>query len=514
LEKDPHDKRARFYLVSSYLDDGKLPAARAVLERIRRDITGADGRIRDEGYAAQLADGFERLGRPRQALEILESTDGAGRRARTHWIVPRLMRLYAKTDQFAKSLEMCALRLQKEPDDYRAVETARKIAAFSVTCTNGPKLLDAFLKDLEAKPPGRRHGRFVAAVRAWRLAHPVRKVDDVGDLPPDENPVVLLKRGRKVRVPTDARSLTDFLDRLAAQANAVVIGSFRGSGGRLPAPKMKETEGPAFELLAKALNARPVGFEFSPEGHWVVSEHGDKEKKLNFGASGGVLCRFWGANRRLNGPVWALGHIMFEPTVARHVVAVRSPMKVVEAVDEFARKMPVLEMKSRWQSATQVRFLIHEKDALAKKLAKVRVEASVAVCTRWAVLKTPRLDHTEPIRLEKEDLTIEVEPIRTIKRGDRDMWEVPVHIRRKPGRAVLALSALNRKIYFVTAEGKTVRSSGSSSGGTSADHRLIRLRLPLKAFDPATTSLVVREPAAIEIVPVSFTFHDVRIVER
>ena len=33
-------------------------------------------------------------------------------------------------------------------------------------------------------------------------------------------------------------------------------------------------------------------------------------------------------------------------------------------------------------------------------------------------------------------------------------------------------------------------------------------------FDPASTSLYIREPIEIELVPLEFTFHDIPIVDR
>ena len=514
LEKNPRDTRARFYLGGSYLDGNELPAARAVYERLRRDLTTTDGKIRSESYALQLSDAFERLGEPRQALEILESSGYPGVRDPSDWFGTRMTRLYAKTNRFAKALEICALRLRTDPDGHRTVGVARQIAALSPTCTDGPKLLDAFLKDIEGKIADRHYSRFVGAVRAYRLSHPVEKVGDVRGLPPEENPVVLLKQGRRVQVPQNAQNLADFLDQVAGQAGTVVAGTFRGPARRLPAPTIKQTEGAAFELLARAIDGKAVGFGIGPEGHWGLSEQGDPDKKITCGASGGVICRFWGVNRRPGRPLWVLGHMMFEPAVSRHVVAVQSSMRVLEAVDELGRKMSFPKAGSGWDASGQITFALREQDVLARKVYEVRVETAVAVCTKWATLKTARLDHTEPITLRNGDVTIEVQPLRTIKRGGRDMWELPMDIRRKAGSGTVRLGALNRDVHFATADGKKVRSSGASGRSHGADREEIRLRLPLKAFDPATTSLVVREPADVEVVPVTLTFNDVPIIDR
>ena len=41
-----------------------------------------------------------------------------------------------------------------------------------------------------------------------------------------------------------------------------------------------------------------------------------------------------------------------------------------------------------------------------------------------------------------------------------------------------------------------------------------QLRPDIGAFDPVTTSLFIREPAVIEIVPFELTFKDVPIIDR
>jgi hypothetical protein len=48
----------------------------------------------------------------------------------------------------------------------------------------------------------------------------------------------------------------------------------------------------------------------------------------------------------------------------------------------------------------------------------------------------------------------------------------------------------------------------------SGSHAKIVPRPDIGAFDPATTSLLIREPGAIEIVPFELTFKNIPIIDR
>jgi hypothetical protein len=69
-------------------------------------------------------------------------------------------------------------------------------------------------------------------------------------------------------------------------------------------------------------------------------------------------------------------------------------------------------------------------------------------------------------------------------------------------------------MYLVTADGKQIPVTSRQGTIHSANHEEYKLHLAPDAFDPAATSLVIREPAAITVVPITFTFKDAPIVDR
>ena len=75
------------------------------------------------------------------------------------------------------------------------------------------------------------------------------------------------------------------------------------------------------------------------------------------------------------------------------------------------------------------------------------------------------------------------------------------------------ITKLRDEVYFITNDGKKQRFGGSGSY-PSGSHAKIELHPDIGAFDPATTSLFIREPAAIEIVPFELTFKDIPIIDR
>jgi len=513
LEEVPHDSQVRIYLGLSYLDGNNLVAAREVYEGLHRDLVS--GRIPDKYFALTVSKGFERLGEPRKALQIMESVDYENDPDANDWSGELLMRLYAKNDRFAKALETCALRLRKDADGYRTVAIAQQITGFATDCTNGAQLLDAFLEDIKGKTPGRNYNRFLGTVRAYRLAHPVAREEGTETPGPTQDILSLLKEGRIVRTPRSARNLEDFLDELATQAHTTCIQSYRDRARRLPAPEIKRAEGPAFELLAESIDGKPAGLEISQEGHWALFEHGDLQKTSICAANGGIICTIsnGAVYRGQSGFLGTLGRMMFEPIVGRNVVAVQSEMRVLEVVDDQGRSVAAPEVKKpRWGPSGQLSFHFGKQDQPTETLAKVRVETAVAVCTRWATLKAPRLDHSEPISLEDDGITVTIDPLEVVRRGGQDTWQLPLSIRRSLGADAERISTVRNEVYVVTADGKRQRCNGS--GTRSANHAEIRARVAVDAFDAAATSLVLREPAAIEIVPVVLTFHDVPILDR
>jgi len=514
LEEIPHDRRVRLYLGQSYLESDNLVAAREVYEGLHRDL-GTD-EAPDKSLAVTVSTGFERLGEPRKALRIMESIDYENDPDSNDWLGELLMRLYAKDDQFAKALEICVLRLKKDADGHRTVAIAQEIAGFAAARTDGTELLDAFLRNIKGEIPGRNYNRFLGSVRAYRSAHPTTPDDDAKPPSPTEDVLSLLKEGRIVRTPRSTRNLEDFLDQLATQAHTTFTQSYRHRARQLPAPNIQRSEGPAFELLAKSIDGKPATLEINQEGHWALFEHGDLNKKSIYAAHGGIICKIsnGAVYRHQNGYLGTLGRMMFEPLVGRNVLAVQSQVKVLEVIDDQGRSIPASEVKKpRWSPTGQLSFHLGKQDRPAETLAKVRVETAVAVCTRWTTLRAPRLDHTKPISLENDGITVTIEPLEVVQRGGQDTWQLPMCIRRSLGPDAENVSMARHEMHFVTADGKRQEYRGSGANH-SANYAEIRARAAVDAFNPATTSLVLREPAAIEIVPVTLTFRDIPIVDR
>lgn len=510
LKKNPGDVHLRLYLGRSYLDTGEKVAALEVFEKLEEELITEDGRIRNKSYALQLADGLEQLGELDEALKVMAATDYENDPDGNDWSGARLMRLYAKADPFPKALEICALRLRKDRHGHRTVTIAQEIAGFAADRDGGPKLLDGFLLLIKEKIPRRTYDRFVGAVRAYRLAHPTK--------PAEEDPLALLTEGRVVQTPQKARNLTDFLDKLATQANTVVVQSFRRMGARLPAPKIQRKQGAAFELLAEALNGLPAALEMTQEGHWALFEKGDPNAKVIYGAGGGAICVLRGlrsrpGDRRLS----AHGKVMFEAAVQRHVLAVAQRLEVLEAVDDRGGKVPIeaRQAKPRWMRSGSVSFSLGNPDPAATKIAKLRVQVMVALCTRWTRLTAERLDHTRPITLEKEGVKIQIDPSRVAERHGRKYRELPIVIERPAVPGAEGIPFLRDEVFLVRRDtGKPIRPTWRSASGGGSRRSKGTVSAMLEAFDPAATSMVVREPAAVEVVPLVLTFRDIPLTGK
>ena len=111
-------------------------------------------------------------------------------------------------------------------------------------------------------------------------------------------------------------------------------------------------------------------------------------------------------------------------------------------------------------------------------------------------------------------MRIQIEPIKEIKWGTKPCWQIPIDIRRENIKLdAEGITELKNEVYFVTNDGKK-RRFGSSGSFSSGNHAKIVPHPDIGAFDPATTSLFIREPAAIEIVPFELTFKDIPIIDR
>ncbi len=503
LAKDPANTTVRLYLGRSYLDSKNAPAAAKEYEHLRDQLRAVDGKAPDKNLVLSVAKGLDRLGRAREALAVLEPIDYANQSDNNDWFGPVLMGLYAKTGQFTKALEVCTLRLRNDPDGRRTVQVAREIAGVSL---GGPqrRRVEAYLQELSGNVPARHHKRFAGTVRAYWSANPAE--DRTGT---PAAAMALLKRGRPARVPPSTGLLAEWLDSLAVQADAVVDQSFQRMASRLPAPRLDRADGPAFELLAEALTGLPVALSMGRDGQWHL--HEGSRRPAILGASGGVMCRLNALTRGEGGRgLRTLGHLMFEPAVRRHVVAMQMRMTVLQAVDDQGRKIPAPELKNPlWDPSGQVTVLLGQPEASARNVALLRVRTAVGICTKWVSVTAGRLDHTQPITLEQQGAKVVISPLRTAERLGKKIWQLPVVIHLPPDMKAKNIGLVRDQVTFVTADGKQLPTPARSGPINSAEYGFA-----VNAFDPSTTSVTIRLPVAIEAVPVTLTFRDVPIASQ
>jgi len=356
--------------------------------------------------------------------------------------------------------------------------------------------------------------RLRGAVLAYLNAHPLPSEDEQ-PIPRAVDPVVLLKQGRRVQVPQNCRSFAQFLEKLAFQADTVATQSFMGRyGQRKRPPRIGIESGPAFEVLAAALDGTDISIEITQNGYWAFFEPGDKNKKHHYSASGGLFCKLEGFNRKADQPyIWALGRVLFEPAIRKNIASIQSTFTVAEAIDNRGKNVPIPKAETRWDSSTQIEIFLGKQQPPAKSIKKLRVKTAVAVATKWATFKIDRLDHSEPIVVEKDGVRIQLKPIQEIKWGRKQCWQIPIDIQRENITLDAKGMVLKDEVYFITNDGKK-QQIGSTGTYLSGSHAKIAPRCDVDAFDPATTSLSITEPAAIEIVPFELTFHNIPIIQR
>ena len=512
LEQTPKNLKIRFYLVHHYFDRTETSRACEILEQLIIELTDGQGNIGNTSHAIQLAKGFERLGKFDEALAVLPIADYENDPDRNNWMGELLMRLYAKVGQFDKTLEICRLRLRKNPKGHNIIREAEQLVEAARYHVDGYNLLSPFLKDIKDEMPLRHYKRFCGAVKAYLATHPADQVSKTSGT----DIISLLKEGHRVQVPKDCRSFADFLEQLAYQADTIATQSFMGRyGQRRKPPRLAKENGSAFEVLAEAIDGTNIPMGLTQDGYWAFYENGDKSRKLSYAGKGGVLCKFEAFNRRADREhIWALGRMIFEPGLKRQVVSIQSSFDVLEAIDGRGRKIPIPEVATRWDYSTQIEIQLGKQKRSAKSIKKLRVKTAVAIGTEWVTFNIDRLDHSEPIVVEKGGVRIQIEPIKEIKWGTKPCWQIPIDIRRENIKLdAEGITELKNEVYFVTNDGKK-RRFGSSGSFSSGNHAKIVPHPDIGAFDPATTSLFIREPAAIEIVPFELTFKDIPIIDR
>jgi len=512
LEQTPKNVKLRFYLVEHYSERKEKAKAGEMLEQLQKELTNEQGVVASIGYAMQLARAFEALGRYDDALAVLPAADYENNPDRNGWMGELLMRLYANAGQWDETLKICRLRLAKDPKGHHTVAIAEQLAQALSGHVDGHTLLHSFLKDMKSQMRARQYRRFAGAAKAFLAAQPAKQASGSSEA----DVLALLKDGRKVRVPKGCRSFAEFLEQLASQADTVATQSFMGRyGQRRRAPRVGMDQGSSFEVLAAAIDGTNIPFEITQDGHWAFFESGDKSKRINYGAVGGLFCRLWEVYNVPDSDGLRLGgRVSFAPEVAGNMVSIQSTFTVIEAIDNKGRKMPSPDATTRWDSSTQIEILLGKQKPAARSIKQLRVKTAVVIGTKWVTFKIERLDHTEAIIVEKDGVRIRIEPIKQVTWGAEPCWEMPIDIQRHSIELDAKGSVeLKTDLYFVTKDGQKHHFGGSGSF-PSASSATIAPRPDIDAFDPATTSLVIRGPAAIEVVPFELTFRNIPIIER
>jgi hypothetical protein len=167
--------------------------------------------------------------------------------------------------------------------------------------------------------------------------------------------------------------------------------------------------------LAAALDGTDIPFDITQEGYWAFYESGDKNKKYQYGAYGGVICSLSEVNRFADQKTLNLsGRVFFAPEVIRNIASIQSACSVVEAIDNRGRKVPIPEVKTRWNDSTHIEIILGNQQPPAQSITRLRVKTAAAVGIEWITFKIDRLDHCDPVIAEIDGVRIQVFPIEQV----------------------------------------------------------------------------------------------------
>jgi len=507
-EKNPADVQARFFLAESHLERGEKTLSEQILEQLRSDFAENKDLVQNKYEFLRLARCFEKLGQYDDALEIISIFDYENDPDRNDWIGEPLMRIYGQSGRFEEALRVCGLRLKKDSGGYNTAKIAEQIAELSQRYADGRQLLETFITDTESDIRRRNWERFAGAVKSYLASHPPKgKGWDAGV----DDPAALLAEGKQVQAPKNCRNFTDFLNKLAYQADTIAIGSFITSPGQqMKPPKVDLIRGSVFEILAAAIDNKDISMHTTQEGYWEFNYSGDEASRVRYIGTGGLMCKFEGCNRRADREyIWFHPRIFFDTAIKREVVSVQWAVKVVEAVDDRGRKMPIQQGKPQWSPASNFVINLGKQNPPAKKISKLVTRTAAAVGTKWVEFEVKRLDHTKPVVFENEGVKVQVEPVE--EKGRRIFVQIT-----KTGIQTRTLSSekmlLRGEYRLIGSDGSKISFGRSGSSCLSGEAK-IGFHTVSK-FDPASTSLYIREPIEIEPVPFEFTFRDIPIVDR
>lgn len=515
IEKSP-SRKLQLHLGQHYLEQNNPQAARQVYEGLKQ------GLAHEPGSAYELlgiAQGFDSLGQAKKTLEVLQFVDYAKTSDRDDCLGKHLTSLYAKADQWDKVFDVCVLRLEKQEQPARVRAIAEQLAQLSLTHSAGPPLLYRLMERMENRMGTRLYRQFAGTIRSYKraqIANPTRSLQTthgiLGPASDTHDPLMMLMSGHQVQVPQDCRILVDFLEKLAFRADTVAVHSFAQHPDAMKAPRLSMKDGPAFEVLATALNGTGIGFEVSPKGQWLFGEPGrsfqkaDGARTVSYDAQGGLLGRATGAyrhaQRRIISPsIW----LKFMPALKQHIIAAQYYMTVTEAIDDMGREVPFRNLGDyRWIFPHQVHAVLGLQDPPARAIAKLRGTVKLAVATKWASFYIESLAHRKPIRLKHGDVTVTIDPVRQTTRKGNSCWSIDIDLQNG-----LDANYHCDGMRLFTPEGVEISRSRTNTGDGK-----IRLCPTVASCQPSQMNLSIQEPQDVKVIPVELTFTNITIRDQ
>jgi hypothetical protein len=244
-------------------------------------------------------------------------------------------------------------------------------------------------------------------------------------------------------------------------------------------------------------------------GYWMLLQTGDPANSDAVAASGGLIATIgYISRRRGEARLWTLPRFMFDAQVCDAVVAVTAYPEVLEAVDEQGRDLIVPPPTDQlWgpPMGGHMHLSLRALDPPSDRVAKLRVRYHCAVRTRDARMELDGLDHDHVIELVAANVAVRIHPLDT----ESSHWRLTIDTQRQLPE-LIGTGDLRPSVYLVSKDNTlTPITGGSGRGDMHASTYTYRMKSD--SFDPATTRLIIVEPAAIELVPVELTFRDIAI---
>ncbi|MCP4454439.1 MAG: tetratricopeptide repeat protein [Planctomycetes bacterium] len=514
-EQTPDNLKLNFFLIHHFVARRESQKAVETMNRLYARLSTHFGSLINIDHAMQLAQGFECLGQYDQALSLLSLNSAPDDLKDRFAFELLLMRLYAKTNQFERALEICQSQLEQDAKGGRTLGIAECIYDVAQGCETGLDLLIPFVDDLQSRLDEQVYRRFRGAVWA-NLNASQERTGPAGVAFETYDPVVLIEHGRLVQNPTQCKNASDYLKKLAFEAETLATQSYiNGRGTRRLAPRINKEAGTAFEILAEVLNKSNVPFEITERGYWAFYESDDKRRATRYAASGGVLCRLESVNLRQDQSYMdGIGRLLFEPAVKRLVASAQSCVTVLEARDNRGRKLTAPEAEDLiWDSSGQIHVELNKKASSSRTIQTLRVKTEILIGTQWTSLTLKGLDFKQPFLHEENGLTLELVPAQDMSTDAESQYAISILIHNQNVTNPNAQIHLKSEFLLTTSNG-TTWSPHISGAYKHMEHSKITLGVDTGVCDLKTTSLTIKLPLAWERIPLEFTFHDVPVVRR